>query len=474
MDYKNRNFELTDEQVNDLMRYAPAFSQESSENIKTRFYSKTTNKRNYVSIRKIVIAAVLTASILSISVLAYAGILDLSRIYKLVFGDNGEYISQYGTILDGGNESNGIKLDLISTIKDDTKLLVFFTLTDLTESSRLGERMEIRDWHLDQGHGGNCSLVGFDEDTQTASFMITSIGASTNKMASLTIKSFLESLEFKSNLEEKEINITSLLSEHNAKTIPFRKVRGNGISGGFSPESKYNYRDGSLNKLNMLLQDELSIPLSWIDYAVITNMGFVDNEFHIQTKRKSDSFSDVMSIDLVDEHGNVAFESETSIGYGDHEYISMTGRSAYDEFIFQNIHSVSQLEGLTMSIGVAEYGAYHTGEWKADFKVPDKMSKLVLPVNRTLIISGQETYVEDMTVSPLGISITYKSNNLPPHELEMRDRAFVTYKDGTVTNMQFVSIGAFDDTQTLEFSNPVLQLEQIAAININGSEIALE
>jgi len=473
MDYDNRYSELTDGQVDNLLQYAPAFSEELSENIKNRFYSKTSNKRKSVSMRRIVIVAVLAASLLSACVLAYAGVLDLSSIYNLVFGDNAEYISQYGTILDGGNESNGIKLNLLSAIKDDTKLIVFFSLTDLTGSNRLGERMEIRDWLLDQGHGGNCSLINFDEDTQTASFMITSIGASTNKTASLTIKSFLESLEFRTDLEEKEVNITSLLSDHIAKTIPYIKVRGDGFSGGFSPESKYNNRDGSLNNLNMLLQDELSIPLSWIDYAVITNMGFADNEFHIQTKRKSDSFSDVISIDLVDEHGNVVFKSETSIGYGDHEYISVTGRSAYEEFIFQNIHSVSQLEGLTISIGVAEYGAYHTGKWKADFKVPAKMTKITVPVNRNLVISGENIYIENMTVSPLGISISYEFDNTVFNR-EMRDGAYVTYKDGTVINMQFVSKGGFDNSQTLEFSNPVLEIEQIATVNINGTEIALE
>jgi len=473
MEYENKKFELSDLQVDNLLQYAPAFNEEQSENIKHKFYSKTSDKHKRRSMRKTVFAVILAAALLSISVLAYAGVFDLSRIYNMVFGKNGEYLSQYGSVMDGGNESDGIKLNLISAIKDDTKLIIFFSLTDLSDSNRLGDSMEIREWHIDQGTGGNCSIVDYNKDTQTATFMITSMGASTNKTATMSIKSFLEALTFKKDLVQKEIDINTILSDHIAKTIPYSKVKGDWFSGGFAPNSKYSNHDDSLNNLNMLLQDELSIQLTGIDWAEISNMGFTDNEFHIQTKRKTDSFSNIMSMNLLTENGDVAFGSETDIGYGDHEGMKLSGLSLYDEFIFQNIHSISQLEGLMLSMDVAEYGAYHSGDWIATFKVPEPMTKLDISVNRNLILSGHNVFIDKMNISPLGISIKYNSQGIKT-EGNTKDTAFVTYKDGTVINLQFISNNSTGDEQTLGFSYPILEIEQIASVNINGIEISIE
>ncbi len=469
MDYKNIISRLDDKQIEELAQYAPQCTEQSLDNIKNIFLTKTHSKKKPAPKKKMLFAASIAAAFLLFSGFVYAGIIDLNKIYEMAFGNSAEYMSQYGTIINGGNSDNGIQLNLLSAIKDEDKMLVFFNLTDTSED-RLSATMDLYDsWALDQGNGGNCRLLSYDENTKTASFVITSVGASTNKTATLTIKSFLKSLEFRKNLKENGIDIISALSDYKPEVIPFSQVRGDGIGAGIAQESKYSLSDDSLDNFKVLQADQVAIEFQNINWSTISNVGFIDGELHIQTKPIDNTFSNIMNMHFVDENNTPVFTNELSINYG--KRVNGTG-GAYDEFVFENIKEISQLQNLRLVIDVAEYGDYFTGNWSASFKVPPQARKITIPVQDTIMLANEAIKADIITLSPLGLTIQYKTEILNPTG-DNTDKAFITYNNSTVVDFQSKSRGVNEKNCTYTFSDPIIEIEKVVSVTINEKEFSV-
>jgi hypothetical protein len=468
MDHKNIMSELNDKQIEELTQYSTKCTEENLNNIKSRFHAKIYVKKAPLAKKKMFIAASVAAVILVFSGFVYTDIIDLSKIYEMAFGKNSEYIGQYDEIINGGNNDNGIQLRLLSTIKDEDKMLVFFSLTDTTED-RLSATMDLHDsWTLDQGYGGNCKLISYDNDTKTANFLITSVGDTTDDNATLTIKSFLKSLEFKESLQENDININKLISSNVTETVPFSQYKEDGYGMGISSNSKYN-DDDVLDNLLLLKEDQFTVQFSNIDWAIVSNVGFIDDELHIQTKLINNTFSNIMSMYFVDENNNTIFTNELSVN---HKKTNNNINTKHDEFIFENINNVSQLNNLRLVIDVAEYGDYFTGDWFATFKVPEPAIKIIIPIHDTLTLADEVIEVDTVTLSPLSLIIQYETKILTSSG-ENTDKAFVTYNDGTIVNFQFVSRGTNDEICTYTFSDPIIEIEKVTSININGKEFSI-
>lgn len=225
--------------------------------------------------------------------------------------------------------------------------------------------------------------------------------------------------------------------------------------------------------MNVLKQDALSIPFSTIDWIKISNIGFVDGELHIQTTLEDDCFNNLMSLSFVDENNNKVYDSLFSVGYGRSSVDLNTGLARYYEFVFEDINNLSQVKDLRLSLDIAEYGQYFEGNWEAKFKVPAEAKKIEIPVSNKLKISGEEITVDKMTLSPLEVSIYYKSNNTDTQNND--DVLYVTYKDGSVINLTFLSKGTDNNNNvTYEFSGEVIKIEDVKSININGIELLVE
>lgn len=162
------------------------------ERIKNKFYAKLQEEKAMKKRRKFpaIIAVAAAFSLMSISVLAYTGVLDFSRIYQIVFGENSEYVEQYIQPL--GNEAvveseyNGIVMRLISAINDEYALRVFATLTDTT-GDRLSDGVSFPSWGLSKGHTQGISIVEYNHETRTAVILITSRGGDLHGSATLTV-----------------------------------------------------------------------------------------------------------------------------------------------------------------------------------------------------------------------------------------------------------------------------------------------
>ncbi|MCL2323677.1 MAG: hypothetical protein FWC47_16420 [Oscillospiraceae bacterium] len=475
---------LDDNQIDELLKFVPEYSDENSDNIKNKFYKKIKNKARYRIKRPSIIAASIALVIVLSSGLVYAGVksgvIDLNAIYTRIFGDNADYMSQYAKIIEGGSEYDGIKLDLLSAVREQDKLVVYFTLTDLTgdrlkNSSEFFNKMDVfRSLRIDSKPGYS-RLLNYDEKTKTATFEITSstmYGVGTNDTATINLKYFLSGFNYKSNLIENQLDIYSLISNNEAESIPITDYLASGY--GFDNLTKSKYADNP-HRINILMENNLIIPFSNIDWSKISNIGFIDGELHIKTVLDDDSFNNINSLSFIDKNGNKIYTNQSDVKYLPHPSYYL---NKYHEFIFEDINDISQIKDLKLCLDVSEYGEYIEGNWEAKFTVPSETKKIETPVKDNLMLCDKEVFVDKIVLSPLRISIYCKYYESKNHTLVIKNQDVikVMYKNGTIVDFPYTSlIGGVPsgdlDIFSYDLSGDIIRIEDVKSIIINGKEI---
>ena len=480
---------LSDEQIEELLKYVPEYSEENSNNIKNKFYKKIKNKVKPRFKRPSVIAASIVLMIVLSSGLVYAGvrsgIIDLNEIYIRIFGDNADYLSQYAEIIEGGSEYDGIKLELISAVKEENKLVVYFTLTDLTED-RLKDSLDFfkkmdlfRNWSIDQVCE-SCRLLNYDKKTKTATFQVISMmaGVSTSETATLKLKYFLSGLNYKIKLIENQLDIYSLASNNESEYVPVNYyLSSSGYDFRNLYKSKYFF---NTEKIHLLKADNLSITFSNIDWSKISNIGFIDDELHIKTVLDGDSFNNIISLSFVDKNGNKVYTNQFDVRYGRHPSYSYH-LSKYYEFIFENINDISQIKDLKLCLDVSEYGEYIEGNWEAKLMVPSEAKKKEVSVKDKLMLSGKEVFVDKLVLSPQRISVYCKYYGSKHHYLENKNRDVVKimYKNDVIVDFPYTIMSSGPESSgsdifSYDLSGGIIRIEEVKSININGIEIVVE
>ncbi|MCL2224663.1 MAG: hypothetical protein FWB96_06825 [Defluviitaleaceae bacterium] len=176
--------------------------------IKEKFYNKLQEEKSMKHKKTRFFAIVAQAAILSVMSVsvfaAYTGILDFSRIYQIVFGENSEYIEQHIQPLNhesgethafAETEYNGIAMRLISAINDESTLRIFAAITDT-----IGDKWDTFNgfdrWGLSQGHTMGTNVVEYCHDTRTAIILITSHGYEHHGDITLSVDGFVTDTVF--------------------------------------------------------------------------------------------------------------------------------------------------------------------------------------------------------------------------------------------------------------------------------------
>ncbi len=428
------------------------------------------------------------------STLAYAGVIDWVGIYRGVFGDNAAHVEPYITPIMGEAtrttrstvESNqtqvpivaeadanviestydGIVIKLLSAINDDNALRIFATVTDTT-GDRIGENTRFDYWGLEQGYGGNISIVDYNRDTRTATLLITSMGDHAPGAASLWIDGFVGDRRFIQNHTQSSIDLYDALQKQTAVTLSRDDVYV--IGGATQSGEQQQLRDAT----DVLAMDALSVALDGVDWCVITNVGFVDGRLHIQTRTLSDNQNDLASMDVTDARGAV-HQGHLQIGYvaPEHGYAE-NNRSPYPiykEMIYPDITDLEQLKGASVSIDYLHQGQTYDGEWRFSFEIPEK-ALVSINVYKDVNINGKDVYVDTVSLSPLGVTLHLNENITTDYDFDKADIASVTYEDGVVVPLT-LRIDGYEDTSTLTFGG-VIEMERVRGITINGRTLTV-
>ena len=276
-----------------------------------------TNKR--ISLKRVValIAAIILCITISVPVLAAT----VDPVYQMVYRISPP-LAQMWKPVQLSCENNGIRMEVLSAAVYENEAAICIALQDMTEQNRIDETTDLFDsYHINRAFdsSASCSMVSFDEDTKTATFLI-SIGQWGNREIGgekITFW-FTEFLSHKSQFEGELTGLDLLAATEAAATQTPEAFRGGGE--GLDYESRYEQ--------NCLIPVEGGI-LSPVDGVTVTNIGFVDDKLHVQLY-----FEDILSYDnhgyirMVDKDGNPA--ESVHFSFWDEEKVGSFEEIIYD------------------------------------------------------------------------------------------------------------------------------------------------
>ncbi|MCD8088771.1 MAG: hypothetical protein LUE22_09385 [Oscillospiraceae bacterium] len=311
---------------------------------------KQKKRDRFVSVRRRVLAAAVAAALcLALSVPALAATVE--PVYRLLYHVSPEAAQLFQPVR-LSDEYDGIRLEVVSAqIQGDTAM-VYVTLQDLT-GNRVDETTDLFDsYDLNTPFdcAGCCELVGYDEETKTASFLITMTNLAGEAMegdkVTFSLRRFLSR---KTAYEDMEIPVTLSDVSEAESTKEITDHSGWGL----------DYEEGAVT---VLCADALTADFPVTGFQ--SGLGFVEGKLHIQL-----AVGNALEYDnhgyfyLVDGAGNI-IQPEASYAFfeeGD------SGREDYYEFVF----SVSPEELADCRL----YGSFWTsgllteGRWKVTFSL---------------------------------------------------------------------------------------------------------
>ena len=293
-------------------------------------------------------AAVLLCFTLSVSALAAA----VDPVYQKFYSIS-PTVAQALKPVKLSCEDQGIRMEVISAAIYENEAAIYISLQDLT-GHRIDETTDLFDsYRINRpfASAASCSFVSFDEETETANFLIYISQLDNEKIKGDKITfSFSEFLSQKSKFdgELSGLDLSKLTTAE--ETQRPESIRGGGgmMSVDYGTDCLVPVAGGILSPL---------------DGVTVTNAGFIDNKLHIQIY-----FEDILTydnhgyIDLRDETGNSA--ENYSISFWDDEK-----SGSYDEIVYDI--SPEEIESYQA------YGHFVTcknrtkGNWQVTFPLED-------------------------------------------------------------------------------------------------------
>ncbi|MEC0300441.1 DUF4179 domain-containing protein [Peribacillus frigoritolerans] len=351
------------------------------------------------------------------------------------------------------SEDDGIKMEVVAAMNDDEMAVIYVTIQDFT-GNRIDKTLDIYDYSLTEGHMFNSQIVDYDETTNTATLRIQANGGESlnNKKIRFHIGSFLS---HKQTFEEVEVNANLMEVKNNTpQTISLDMNNIPGGSGEIFGELKEQ------GTVQVLKPDETEHYLPKIEFMHISNLGFIDNRLHIQTKWTGDDIDSHGYIYFIDALGDKIHASNISFG------IDKLGNTNYGTKYREYIFDVDNLDinELKLMGDFVSNGNHTTGNWNTTFKIQSVGEEKKVDFSKDF----GTWMANSITVSPLGVTL-YGNG-----EFNNSSKIVVNAKmnDGSVQTLDSMTSFSENEKVKVKFV-PSLPLDssKIESINIDGIEI---
>lgn len=251
---------------------------------------------------------------------------------------------------------NGIKMEMIAASIEGSEASFYISLQDL-EGKGLDPTVDLFDSYSIKSpydSTGHCSFSDYDEETNTAYFLVNIERMDGKKIKNDKITFSLRELIFgKQNFE-------GILSEIDMNSIPYEPDTQSCIS---YRGASFKYNEPDHEAMRYLIP--AGIPLaSPIDGVSVTGIGYIDGALHIQTYYEDISHTDNHGwLRLTDSSGEpVEFTQEYNVSFWDNE-----NKGSYDEKIiempYEDISKYQLYGNFITSKG------YESGKWEITFEL---------------------------------------------------------------------------------------------------------
>ncbi|MED4531425.1 DUF4179 domain-containing protein [Metabacillus fastidiosus] len=341
------------------------------------------------------------------------------------------------------SEDKGIKMEVVAAMNDEEMAVIYVAMQDL-KGNRIDETLDLYDYSLTGARAFNSQIVDYDEASNSAILRIQANGGEelSGKKVNFRIDSFLSNKQIFEN-----VKVDTDLNEVTKNKPQITLLNTDNISSGGQIFEEIEKQE----TIQILKTDQKEIYLPEIEFMHISNIGFIDDRLHIQTKWERDSIDDHGFFYLTDDLGEKIIAS--SISFDGNKYI---------EYIFDK--GPADIEKLKLMGEFVANGNHITGEWNTTFQMQAVQEEKNINFRQNF---GTWT-AEKMTVSPLGVTLYGEGEFNSAAEILVSAKM----KDG--------SIQIFDSTISLNENREVqvkflpglpVEVSNIDSININGVEM---
>ncbi|MEH6942262.1 DUF4179 domain-containing protein [Bacillus sp. JJ722] len=357
--------------------------------------------------------------------------------------------------IEKSSENAGIKMEVVAAMTDEEMSVIYVTMQDLT-SNRIDQTIDLfDDYSLTGAKMFNSQLVDYDENAKKATFRIQANGGDflSNKKVSFQINSFLSHKKTFNNVKV-DTNLTQL-KQKTPQTM-FLDLEHSSGGGGELVEKLQG------EKVKILQPFETEISLPEINFMHISNIGFIDERLHIQTKWEGKDMDNHGYFYLVDPLGNKIFPSSISFGMDDSGQVKYG--SEMEEYIFETENL--DVSKLTLMGDFVASGLHTKGDWSTTFKVQPVKEEKVVQLSKDF-----GTWTADrMTISPLGVTLEGNGKSIESTNPSVK----IKMKDGSLQELDSAISYSENENVKLKYVPDLpFELSKIKSVVIDNTEIDL-
>lgn len=290
--------------------------------IKSAHSNENKISKKIILFRKSVVVIISLCICMSLAMPALAATVE--PIYQLMYLVSPS-IAQFFIPVQKTDEYNGIKMEVVSAYIHDNIAEIYITMKDLTEN-RIDSTTDLFDsYSINRSFdsSASCQSVGYDENTKTATFLITINEYGNKKLEgskiTFTVKEFLSHKNFYKDIDI-PIDLSSIITANNTQ-----KVSSNG--GGGSDFMKYLSEDNPTALVPLKAMNEFPV-----DGIELTGIGYIDRMLHIQTAVYDNLINDNHGFIYLKNSNGDTINCNYNFYFSNH--YEQTNRIDYCEYVF--------------------------------------------------------------------------------------------------------------------------------------------
>ena len=294
-------------------------------------------------------------------------------------------------------EDNGIKMEVISAKREGKRAHIYISMQDL-EENRIDETIDLYDsvyLNLPSGYSGNCTKIGFDEETKKATFLITinrNGGLEIPKRkVSFSVGCFLSGrTEPEGFVDEIDLSKAVIDAQYETEVTGYKRLKEKYEPGSFQNKI-YRF---AYERIPRVIQNILNLNDWYFEYekyeeetekylasdevfyvsetgAEFVAIGFIDDKLHIKVYYGNRHYSDHIGfLTVFDRDGNEIHSSKMKYirNFGEIKSDYIAPVETWVDYTFDI--SPEEIEGCRLYEKYWKYQNYVEGDWKIRFRIP--------------------------------------------------------------------------------------------------------